>query len=99
MIKKFKNGNITIRFDKDYTNIDEFYGRDMFWNDLYINQINGYEYLVDFNTQLVYELGSCLMQNPLKEIEDIVKEQGSMKLHPLSKKDSKSLLQDLENGF
>ena len=104
MIKKFKNGKILLKPDKmdilEDGSIDEsFYHDDMFIQDLYINQINGYQYIVDFNTGLVYELGSYLLQNPLKYILDELEENGKMYLYPLTRKHSKDLLQDLENGY
>lgn len=100
MIKKFKNGKILLKPDsiEDILN-ESFYHDEMFMSDLYINQINGYMYVVDFNRDLVYELGSYLMQNPLKYILDELEEHGKMYFFPLSKKESASLLQDLENGY
>lgn len=104
-IKKFKNGKIKVSIDKQYDILsngainENVYHEDMFFNDLYVNQINGYSYLVDFNTSLVYETGSYLLQNPLKYILDTLSENGKMYFYPLSKKESKSLLQDLENGY
>lgn len=104
MIKKFKNGKILLKPDKidilDDGSIDEnFYHDDMCFSDLYINQINGYMYIVDFNTSLVYELGSYLLQNPLKYILDELEEHGKMYLYPLNKHQSLDLLQDLQNGY
>ena len=104
MIKKFKNGKILLKPDKidilDDGSIDEnFYHDDMFYSDLCICQINGYQYIVDFNTSLVYELGSYLLQNPLKYILEELEENGKLYLYPLSKKQSLSLLQDLENEY
>ena len=107
MIKKFKNGKIKLnrpaKNDSYYWDngvlIDEYYHDDMFFSDLYINQINGYMYITDFNTGLVYELGSYLLQNPIKYILDEITEGGRMYLYPLSKKCSLSLLEDLENGY
>lgn len=103
-ITKFKNGKIKLELessDFDYQgNVrEEVYHDDMFMCDLYIEQINGYQYIVDTNTQRVYELGSYLLQNPLKYLLDELKEHGKMYLYPLSKRESKSLLQDLENGY
>lgn len=103
-IKKFKNGKIKLELEPsdfdDQGNVrEEVYYDDMFMHDLYIEQINGYQYIVNFNTQRVYELGSYLLQNPLKYLLDELKEHGKMYLYPLSKRESKSLLQDLENGY
>jgi hypothetical protein len=104
-IKKFINGKIKMSVQKQYDinpdgTIDEnIYHNDMFFSDLSINQINGYQYIVDYNTQLVYEMGSYLLQNPLKFILDTLQENGKMYLYPLTKKESLSLIQDLENGY
>lgn len=103
MIKKFKNGKILLsvtKSDFDGGSVSEnFYHDEMFYSDLYINQINGYQYITDFNTGLVYEIGSYLLQNPLKYILDELTENKKMYLYPLTKKQSKSLLQDMENGY
>lgn len=109
-VKKFKNGKIALKIDKKHgwyikhDKLSEAYYHDvMFMSDLYINQINGYQYLVDFNTQTVYSLGTYLMQNPLQELLDNIfkayKEGKAYYLYPLTKEESKSLLQDLENGY
>ena len=116
MIKKFKNGKIllsVIKSDFDGLEVSEnFYHDEMFFSDLYLNQINGYMYLVDFNKSLVYEyiqLGGtkkyntiyslCNVQNPLKEIIDGLTEHKKIYLYPITKKESKSLLQDMANGY
>ena len=111
-IKKFRNGKIKLtvepKHDIEYKiNTKEFdtkisesvYHNDMFFADLYINQINGYQYITNHNTQRVYELGSYLMQNPLKWLLDELAEKRTIYFYPLSRKQSKSLLQDLENGY
>ena len=104
-IIKFKNGKIKVELQKNYDinsdgSINEnVYHDDMFMCDLYLNQINGYQYLVDFNTSLVYELGGYLMQNPLVYILNELQENSKMYFYPLSKRESKSLLMDLENGY
>lgn len=107
-IKKFKNGKIKMALesnDKFYYgdgnggyNIDEMYDSEITMKDIYIQQINGYQYYVDFNTGLVYEMGSYLLQNPLKYLLDCLIE-GSVYLYPLTKAESESLLEDLENGY
>ena len=104
-IIKFKNGKIKVEVQKNYDinsdgSINEnVYHDDMFMCDLYLNQINGYQYLVDFNTSLVYELGSYLMQNPLVYILNELQENSKIYFYPLSKRESKSLIEDLENGY
>lgn len=110
MIKKFKNGNIRLYAPKKGTMDDyllnedgsiceNYYHDNMFMEDLSFNQINGYMYLVDFNTSLVYELESQNIQNPLKWLLDSIEEDGKYYLYPLSKNECKSLLIDLENGY
>lgn len=103
-ITKFKNGKIKLEleasdFDNQGNVREEVYHDDMCMHNLYIEQINGYQYIVDMSTQRVYELGSYLLQNPLKYLLDELKEHGMYYLYPLSKRESKSLLQDLENGY
>ena len=107
-IKKFKNGKLAFRVDASYSikdgELDEKYYHDgMFMEDLYLNQINGYMYLVDYNTQRVYEIGSYLVQNPLKYLLDTILEHHKagkvFHLYPLTKAESEDLLEDLENGY
>ena len=105
MIKKFKNGNIVLDVREDIKNgyyektiesIENFYHNDMCMEDLYINQINGYLYIVDFNTGLVYDLpGGYMFKDFLEELLN----KGKIKLIPYGKKISKELLHDLENGY
>lgn len=105
-IRKFNNGKIKLQVMKNsfYRNPDKsihenFYHDEMFMADLCLNQINGYMYMVDFNKSLVYEVGSYLMQNPLKELLETLESGKPLYLFPCSKKHSGSLLQDLENGY
>ena len=105
MIKKFKNGNIVLDirddirsgyYEKNIESIENFYHNDMCMEDLYINQINGYLYVVDFNTGLVYDLpGGYLFKDFLEELLN----KGKIKLIPYGKRISKELLHDLENGY
>ena len=103
MIKKFKNGNIVLDVREDiksgYYNIkgiENFYHHDMCMEDLYINHINGYLYIVDYNTGLVYDLpGGYLFKDFLEELLN----KGKIKLIPYEKRISKELLHDLENGY
>ena len=105
MIKKFKNGNIVLDirddiksgyYKKTIDSIENFYYNDMTMENLYINQINGYLYIVDFNTGLVYDLpGGYMFKDFLEELL----EKGKIKLIPYGKKISKELLNDLENGY
>lgn len=108
IIKKFKNGKVKMKLEKsDFfyyadenggIDIDRLYNNEITMNDLCIQQINGYQYIVDFNTSTVYEMGSYLLQNPLKFIADELSE-GTVYLYPLTKKLSLDLLEDLENGY
>jgi len=103
-IKKFKNGKIKISLELKYDINDDMtinenvYHDDMTNSDLCINQINGCLYIVDYNTSIVYLLGSSLLQNPLKYILDILQEDKKLYLYPCNSSKSKSLLQDLERG-
>lgn len=110
MIKKFKNGKIYMDIkedlksgfyevgnghEKDMEELEKFYHDEMFINDLSINQINGCLYIVDFNTQLVYDL-------PHGHFEMFLESLGKGKkiiLQPYGKRASRSLLEDLENGY
>lgn len=104
MIKKFKNGKIILDiredlksgyYEKTVQSVENFYHGEMFMNDLYINQINGYQYIVDHNTQTVYDLPR---NHFVMFLEDLIKD-GKIILEPYGKKMSKELLQDLENGY
>ena len=105
MIKKFKNGNIVLDirddikngyFEKTIESLENFYYNDMIMENLYINQINGYLYIVDYNTGLVYDLpGGYMFKDFLEELLN----KGKIKLIPYGKKMSKELLNDLENGY
>jgi hypothetical protein len=107
IVKKFKNNKLKLEIEKsDYFYFghggelqDTLYFEEIEGSDLYINQINGYQYLVDFNKNVVYEMGSYLLQNPLKYLLDELEEKKRIYFYPLSKKHSRSLLQDLENGY
>lgn len=110
MIKKYKNGKIKmdIRYElktgfyevgkgheEDMKELGNFYHNEMFGHDLYINQINGHLYICDFNTQRVYDL-------PRGDYELFLEDLGKGKvitLEPYAKRLSKSLLQDIENGY
>jgi hypothetical protein len=109
MLKKFKNGNIQIKSPyyqpKNsvnyalYTdNIDTFYDNEITQHDLYLNQINGYMYLTDINTQLVYDFDVryfCQDENYLVQLDDYLRNNSVLTMYSLSKKESESLLQYL----
>ena len=68
----------------------------MIMENLYINQINGYLYIVDYNTGLVYDLpGGYMFKDFLEELL----EKGKIKLIPYGKKISKELLNDLKKWY
>ena len=103
MIKKFKNGNIVLDiredikkgyYEKTIDGIENFCHNEMYMEDLYVNQINGYLYIVDFNKRLVYDLPRGYL-NFLKELLN----KGKIKLIPYGKRISKELINDLENGY
>jgi len=98
-IKKFKNGKITIKLQKeDVENglVDrDIYFEDMFYRDLCIKIIDSFVYLVDYNTKWIYELGSYLMQNPLKCILDTLLEDGKITFYPLDKEKCIELMEIL----
>jgi hypothetical protein len=103
IIKKLKNKKILLKteesdFDNGILN-ESIYQDDMFWQDLSIVQISGYQYIIDYNTSRIYELGIYLMENPIKFLLDTLTENKKMYLSPKTKKESASLLQDLENGY
>ena len=105
MIKKFKNGNIVLDirddiksgyYEKTIDSIEKFYHNEMCMEDLYINQINGYLYIVDFNKRLVYDLPGGYL---FKDFLEALLNNGKIKLIPYGKIMSKELLNDLENGY
>lgn len=107
-IKKFKNGKIKMSIQRDYDVNDDgsinenVYHDDMFMADLSFNQINDYMYLVDQNRQSVYDMqnhGYSIMQNILVQLLEELQKTGTIYFYPLTKKESKSLLQDLDNGY
>ena len=110
MIKKFKNGKIKLSYPKSRIDkhcyldeegdiLDDYYYNEVEMEDIYFNQINGYMYLVDFNTQLVYELESQNIQNPLKWLLDTIKEDGRYYLYPLTRRESEELIHCLNMGY
>ena len=101
MIKKFKNGKVKLSVPKNdwyYRNDDksikeEFYFEEMFYNNLYIEEIYGTYFIVDYETNNVYNFfNSYLLQNPLRYLLDELTENNTVYLYPLSKRESKQLL-------
>lgn len=105
MIKKFKNGNVNVSWNKEESTIEQLYDGDFFWNDLYFNQINGYMYLIDYNTCNAYDMRNIrpyLFEsvNVLKALEIVLSENnGKIKLYPVSRREYKSIMQDMGNGY
>ena len=99
-VKKFKNGNVRIYSDNGeyYKGIDDLYNHEITMNDLYFNQINGYMYLIDFNTNNVYDFSQCYI-NILEYLENMMKGKKFINLYPLPKKEAKSILSDLEGEY
>lgn len=84
----------------DLLDIDSIYDF-MTSEDLYFNQINEYMYLIDCNTQNIYDFSDCYI-NILIYLRRLLYNEyinnKSLKLYPVSKKEYKSLMEDLENG-
>ena len=110
-IKKNADGTIEFRLDPEYgwywdrdgKLTEEYYHDVMFMEDLYITFINGYGYLVDYNTRLVYglefEFGKSYLQTLLDDIHDCYKNDEVFVLIPFSKEESEELLIQEENGY
>ena len=86
-------------------NIDTIYNEVITMEDLYFNQINGYMYLIDYNSQKAYDFSVATFKgvNVLEYLKGLLIEcyndNKVLKLYPLSNKEYKSLMQDLENGY
>lgn len=98
MIKKFINGNILLDNRKDFvkynTTGENFYHDDMTMFDLYIVQVNGYLYICDMETKKFYDLPRNHTQLFFEDLE-----KKAIRLYPYGKKMSKSLFEDMENGY
>ena len=102
MIKKFKNGNINLSIKEDlkndyynHNNVEGFIHNEMFLEDLYIEIINGYLYVLDTSNYYLYELGFITINDFLNELlKGYI-----IKLYKLDKEVAKDLLQDLENEY
>lgn len=109
MIKKFNNGNIVIDlrediesgyYDKNIINsIEDIYNNEVTMSDLYFNQINGYMYLVDYNTNNVYDFSDCYINILQYLASELMGNNYKIKLFPIKKKEAKQILIDLENGY
>lgn len=90
-VKKFKNGKIKLEVKKNdwyYRDGDgkikeDFYHDELFFNDLFIEEIDGDFYIVDTNTNLIYDyFNSCLIQNPLQYLLKDLEEKEKIYLYP-----------------
>ena len=99
MIKKFKNGNINLCIKEDlkngyydHNNIENFIHNEMFMEDLHIEIINGYLYILDMSNNSLYELGFITIDVFLNELLKGY----AIKLYELDKEVANDLLQDLD---
>lgn len=102
MIKKFKNGNINLSIKEDLksgyyniNNVEHFIHDEMFLEDLYIEIIGGYLYILDTSN---YNLYSLEFYNVCQFLNELLKG-NTIKLYKLNKAVTKELLQDLENEY
>ena len=100
MIKKFKNGNINLSIKEDLKsgyyncdNVESFIHDEMWINDLYINTIGGYLYILDTNKFYLYSFDYITINDFLSELLKGY----TIKLYRLDKRATKDLLKDLEN--
>ena len=102
MIKKFKNGNINLSIKEDLksgyydiNNVENFIHDEMFMENLSIEVINGYLYILDMSNNNLYEFGFITIDDFLKKLL----KGHTIKLYTLDKEVAKELLQDLENEY
>ena len=102
MIKKFKNGNINLCIKEDIKNsyynsdnIEHFIHDEMFMENLYIEVINGYLYILDMSSNNLYEFGFITIDDFLRKLL----KGHTIKLYKLNKEVANDLLQDLENDY
>ena len=92
----------TIKKNIDIIDIDMIYNDVLSMNDLSFNQINGYMYLIDFNTNNIYDFSNCYI-NILMYLKNVLidfyNKNQTLKLYPVSKKEYKELIKDMEGGF
>ena len=105
-VKKFKNGNINLYTSKNdfeffhETNYALWYD-ELTNNDLYLQVINGYLYLLDTSSDRLLELPNNYYgyTSTLQAMKELCKIDTTVKLYAMNKKANKDLLQDLENGY
>ena len=100
MIKKFKNGNINLSIKEDLKsgyynsdNVESFIHDEMFMENLYIEVINGYLYILDMSNNNLYEFGFITIDDFLRKLL----KGHTIKLYKFDKEIANNLLQDLEN--
>ena len=91
----------SVKDSMECIDIDSIY-EVMTMDDLYFNQVNGYMYLIDYNTQRAYDFSDCYI-NILLYLKELLinsyNDNKVLKLYAMSNKDYKSLMEDLENGY
>ena len=101
MVKVFKNGKIKLGVpkrdpyfrDANGKVLEDFYHGVLFWDNIYIESIEGNWYIVNFSNKRVYNYyNSYLVQNPLKVLLDDLTENEVIYLYPMSARESKQLL-------
>lgn len=110
-ITKLKNGNIELRLDKEHgwyfdregKLTEEYYHDVMTMEDLYINQVLGYLYLIDFNTRRVYPMEFNYGTESLGKLLDLIQREyervGVYTMEPCTKEMAEEVLHDLENDY
>ena len=89
-IRKFKNGKVKLSIPKnDYYYrdlygevVEEFYHDEMYFNNLYIDVIEGDWYIIDTSNGLVYDYFTYLVHNPLKELLNDLTDNETLYLYP-----------------
>ena len=86
------------RFNVNVNNLDCDLQDALFWNDCYFNIINGYLYITQNSDvySIIHEGYNLLSYSMFL---DILKDSKKFECYKLSKKESKSLLQDNEKGL
>ena len=93
MIKKFKNGNLTLSIKEDIksgyydnNNIENFYHDEMFMNDLTIEALDNDYYIIDSNKLIAYELNYNVYSNVANCFLDELIEKERIRLFPVKPK-------------
>lgn len=91
-IKKLKNGKLklSVPWDDFYYRdgngnviVDYYFDEMELINNLYIDTIEGYFYIIDYSRGIIYDYyNSCLCHNPLKVLLDDLADNGIIYLYP-----------------